>query len=88
MTILFVVLPLAVLLSSLAAMAFAWATRAGQFDDLETPAVRLLSDELPEPAPDRTGKRNERISSILPEEQPPSSRDRPPWGATGRTDPL
>jgi len=48
MTVLFVVLPLAVLLSCLAALAFAWATRAGQFDDLETPAVRLLCDELPE----------------------------------------
>jgi cbb3-type cytochrome oxidase maturation protein len=46
MTVLFVVLPLAVLLSLLAAFAFAWATRRGQFDDLETPAVRLLTDEL------------------------------------------
>ena len=48
MTVLFVVLPLAVLLSCLAAAAFAWATQRGQFDDLETPAVRLLCDELPE----------------------------------------
>lgn len=51
MTVLFVVLPLAVLLSGLAAAAFLWATRAGQFDDLETPAVRLLCDELAERAP-------------------------------------
>jgi cbb3-type cytochrome oxidase maturation protein len=48
MTVLFVVLPLAVLLSALAAFAFAWATRRGQFDDLDTPAVRLLTDELDE----------------------------------------
>ena len=48
MTVLFVVLPLAVLLSLLAALAFAWATRRGQFDDLDTPAVRLLTDDLPE----------------------------------------
>lgn len=53
MTVLFVVLPLAVLLSLLAAFAFAWATRRGQFDDLDTPAVRLLTDELP----DRTASR-------------------------------
>jgi len=46
--VLFVVLPLAVTLSGLAAAAFLWATRAGQFDDLETPAVRLLCDELTE----------------------------------------
>ena len=48
MTVLFVVLPLAIGLSALAAGAFLWATRAGQFDDLETPAVRLLGDELTE----------------------------------------
>lgn len=48
MTVLFIVLPLAVLLSILAALAFAWATRRGQFDDLDTPAVRLLNDELGE----------------------------------------
>jgi len=48
MTVLFVVLPLAVLLSGLAAVAFVWATRRGQFDDLETPALRLLTDELEE----------------------------------------
>ena len=52
MMILFVVLPLAVCLSALAAAAFLWATRTGQFDDLETPAVRLLCDELRERAPE------------------------------------
>jgi cbb3-type cytochrome oxidase maturation protein len=46
MTVLFVVMPLAVVLSGLAALAFVWATRRGQFDDLDTPAVRLLTDEL------------------------------------------
>jgi len=48
MTVLFVVLPLAVVLSGLASLAFVWATRHGQFDDLDTPAVRLLCDELGE----------------------------------------
>lgn len=51
MTVLFLVLPLAVVLSGLAAVAFLWATRTGQFDDLDTPAVRLLCDELSERAP-------------------------------------
>lgn len=46
MTVLFIVLPLAVILSGLAALAFVWATRRGQFDDLDTPAVRLLTDDL------------------------------------------
>jgi cbb3-type cytochrome oxidase maturation protein len=53
MTVLFVVLPLAVVLSALAAVAFVWATRRGQFDDLETPAIRLLTDELSERRPRR-----------------------------------
>lgn len=48
MSVLFVVLPLAVVLSGLAAAAFLWATREGQFDDLQTPAVRLLCDDLTE----------------------------------------
>jgi cbb3-type cytochrome oxidase maturation protein len=48
MSVLFVVLPLAVVLSLLAALAFMWATGRGQFDDLDTPAVRLLNDELGE----------------------------------------
>ena len=48
MSVLFLVLPLAVGLSGLAAAAFLWATRSGQFDDLHTPPVRLLCDELAE----------------------------------------
>lgn len=48
MTVLFVILPLALLLSAGAAVAFVWAARRGQFDDVETPAVRVLCDELPE----------------------------------------
>jgi cbb3-type cytochrome oxidase maturation protein len=51
MTVLFVVLPLATVLSGLAALAFVWATRRGQFDDLDTPAVRLLTDDLLEREP-------------------------------------
>lgn len=51
MTVLFVVLPLATLLSGVAAAAFLWATRSGQFDDLSTPAVRLLCEELDEEHP-------------------------------------
>jgi cbb3-type cytochrome oxidase maturation protein len=45
MSIIFLILPITLLLSAGAVAAFAWATRSGQFDDLETPAVRLLHDE-------------------------------------------
>lgn len=45
MTILFALVPLSVLLLVVALAAFFWAVRAGQFDDLDTPAVRILIDE-------------------------------------------
>jgi len=45
MTILFVLVPLSLLLLAVALAAFFWAVRAGQFDDLDTPAVRILIDE-------------------------------------------
>lgn len=55
MPVLFLVLPLAIALSGIAAFAFIWATRRGQFDDLETPAVRILCDDLQErPSPPRS----------------------------------
>lgn len=42
MSILFIVLPLAVILASCAVGAFIWAARRGQFDDLDTPPVRVI----------------------------------------------
>lgn len=41
-------------------IAFVWAVRSGQFDDTNTPAVRMLLDGRPGPDP----KPNERISRI------------------------
>ena len=51
MTVLFVLIPLALLTGAAAVLAFVWATRSGQLDDLDTPAVRILNDD--EPATDR-----------------------------------
>lgn len=45
MSALFVVLPLALLVSSLAVIAFAFAVKRGEFDDLDTPARRILVDD-------------------------------------------
>ena len=47
MSIIFLILPITLLLSGSAVIAFAWATRGGQFDDLKTPAVRALHDAAP-----------------------------------------
>ena len=47
MSVLFVVLPLALLVSSLAVVAFMVAVKRGEFDDLQTPARRILVDDEP-----------------------------------------
>ena len=52
MSIIFLILPVTLLLSAGAVAAFAWATRSGQFDDLKTPAIRLLHDESARPSPE------------------------------------
>jgi cbb3-type cytochrome oxidase maturation protein len=56
MSIIFFVLPITLLLSFSAVAAFSWATRAGQFDDLQTPALRALHDVTPSPEVVASGK--------------------------------
>lgn len=53
MSVLYIVLPLALVFAAGAVAAFLWATKRGQFDDLETPAVRMLHDDDPEKSADR-----------------------------------
>lgn len=45
MSILFFILPLAVLVSAAAVAAFLWSARSGQLDDLDTPPLRVLGDD-------------------------------------------
>ncbi len=45
MSVILIVLPLGLLLAAAAVAAFIWATRSGQFDDLETPAMRAVHDD-------------------------------------------
>ena len=59
MSIIFLILPITLLLSLGAVAAFAWATRGGQFDDLQTPALRALHD----PAPASINPRTEQSKS-------------------------
>ena len=47
MSILFALIPLAIVLLAFAVWAFFWAVRSGQFDDLEGPAHRILMDDDP-----------------------------------------
>ncbi len=45
MSVIYLVLPLALVIVGAAVAAFAWSARSGQMDDLETPALRVLHDE-------------------------------------------
>jgi len=45
MTILYLVLPLALLFAASAVAAFVWTVRSGQLDDVETPPRRILFDD-------------------------------------------
>lgn len=48
--VLYVLIPMTLILAVLALAWFLWAIHNGQFDDLETPALRILFDEEPGPA--------------------------------------
>ena len=45
MEILFALIPLSIVLITLAVTVFSWAVKSGQFDDLEGPAHSILYDE-------------------------------------------
>lgn len=60
MSIVYLVLPLALVIVLAAVIAFVWAARRGQFDDLETPALRMLhDDDAPRPGTHNPGKDDE-----------------------------
>lgn len=52
MSVLYVLIPVAAVFAAGAIVAFIWATRNGQFDDLDTPAVRMLFDDEDAQVPD------------------------------------
>ena len=52
MDILYILIPLALLVLGAAVWAFFWAVGSGQFDDLDTPAMRVLLDDDDKPAED------------------------------------
>ncbi len=45
MSVLFVLVPAALLLVGIFVAAYAWSSRSGQFDDLTTPAMRALHED-------------------------------------------
>ena len=55
MSVLYLVVPLAVAVVAIALGAFVWATRQGQFDDLDTPSMRMLNDDADGGGPEKRG---------------------------------
>ena len=45
MEIIYLLIPLSLVLIVIAIAAFNWATKSGQFDDLDSPALSILDDE-------------------------------------------
>ncbi len=45
MSVVYIALPVSLVLVLAAVVAFVWSLRSGQFDDLETPSVRLLMED-------------------------------------------
>ena len=71
MTILYLLIPLAVVLMAVAIGFFIWTIRSGQYDDLEGPAHRILMDD-DDPLIPRYGPREE--TPAQKENDPDNSR--------------
>lgn len=51
MSVLYLVVPLAIVLVGVAVWAYVWAAGSGQMDDLDTPAIRVLHEDTPRRKP-------------------------------------
>jgi cbb3-type cytochrome oxidase maturation protein len=45
--VLYLLIPASIVLALIALALFVWAIHTGQFDDLDTPAIRILLDDAP-----------------------------------------
>lgn len=70
MSVIYIVLPLALFVILIAVLAYVWAAKRGQFDDLTTPAIRVLHDDAPvkvaEPRPPAHGIEGEGGNAVEP----------------------
>ncbi len=49
MSVIYIALPIALLMATLAVAGFVWSVREGQLDDLQTPAIRILEEDKARP---------------------------------------
>lgn len=73
MSALLILIPVSLVLLGIAVWAFFWAVDRGQFDDLDTPALRILEADTPEPPASARP-----ASTATPTAADPASADRPP----------
>ena len=66
MDILLLLIPLSLVLVAVIGAAFAWSVRSGQFDDLDGPGHRILTDDDRPPADDATSAGDATLTSINP----------------------
>lgn len=87
MSVLYVVLPLALLVIAGAVLAFVWSARSGQYDDMDTPAVRILHDEEERRTPPEPTRLYHLPSHTMASTPPPSqSSSRSSGAATPATE--
>lgn len=60
MSVLYLVLPLALVLAAAGVGAFLWAVRQGQYDDLDTPPYRAMFDDDEDDTTPNPGAADER----------------------------
>jgi len=78
MEIVFILLPLALLIAGVILALFVWVVRAGQFDDLEILAVRILFEDLPRRCPAKMDTDPKAAADTAAElEDPPASSAAP-----------
>ncbi len=83
MEIIYITIPVTLVLITLGTLIFFWASKSGQYDDMEGPAHRILFDDDDGPA---SAAKNE-SESLSPDEQPceASSDATPPIKTTPPT---
>ena len=78
MELIYLILPLALVIAAGFVAAFVWAARDDQFEDLDTPAIRMLHEDPPLPSPDERGKPETPESVATTRSPTPRRRDRSP----------
>ncbi len=70
---LFILIPLAVVIVTIAVGVFFWAVKSGQYDDLNTEGQRILFDEKPKDAALKPkSQQTPKVDEVEPKEDRPS----------------